>query len=113
MELFKEPVLTDYAVYFLYNHSKSISSKDFKGFLLFLKKKYNAVLFVSLEGKIVVCLLNEREITPRKYRSIYRYLRKTNFIREGCYDPFPEIEAYSNLKLNEDNMILIDECIFQ
>lgn len=110
---FEKPVLTEGAVFFLENFGKGVISKDFAGFIVTLRPKFNAILLITLKGVFRPFPINSKKSLPvRVYKRIYKTLRKTQFIREGCMDPFPEFESYSNLKLDPHRTLIIDDYIF-
>lgn len=110
---FEKPVLTDSAVFFLETFGKGVISKDFVGFVVNLNPRFDALLLITLKGIFRPFPTSPKKpLSIRLYKKIYKKLRKTGFIREGCMDPFPDFEPYSNMRLNPYRTLLINDYIF-
>lgn len=74
-----------------------------------LRPKVDAAVLATCDGYVMIVSLNkDRGLTEKEYRKAEKWLRRADFIREGYFDPFPEYERYSNLKINRRNLQIID-----
>ena len=110
---YEKPVLTETALVYIKTLCRGVIAKDFTGFMIDLRPKYPAIVLITLNGKFRAFSTSPKKgLSEKLYKKINKWLGRVNFIREGYYDPFPEYEEYSNLKLNPLTTIQYNDNIF-
>lgn len=97
---------SDRLVQFMETYGTSIVSKDFIGYII--KVTDTELCAIDLLGKMFFFSNNpdRPELSKRKLKKLLKKLWKEGFIKNAFFDPFPEMEGYSNIKLNAPSILL-------